>query len=212
MLHPGLILANNRPDLGPTTPIRNRREALSNVPSCNCRVEHTTYASYPILQVAECGRLLELRLLPRLRRTGDGALAATDIDRRLTTANERRPDKKPNWKKAKCWSAVRERQKQYRAEWNKAPPARFKREPPGRSSGAIATSGSQVSFQIARIKTFQTHKQTPTLTPKILRASARPEVSPTPSNVTRNRGAAGQPHCADHAMTHAGPYDSISDT
>ncbi|MGB8895685.1 MAG: hypothetical protein WCD13_15475, partial [Pseudolabrys sp.] len=67
-------------------------------------MEHTTYASYPILQVAECGRLLELRLLPRLRRTGDGALAATDIDRRLATANERAPIK-TKLKKAKCWLA-----------------------------------------------------------------------------------------------------------
>ena len=47
---------------------------------------------------------------------------------------------------------------------------------------------------------------------KKLRASARPEVSPTPSYVIRNRGAAARSHCADHSMTRTGPYDSISDT
>src|SRR5262249_17525032 len=49
-------------------------------------------------------------------------------------------------------------------------------------------------------------------TSKGLRASARLEVSPTPSNVIRNRGAAGQTQCADYSMTHTGPYDAISDT
>jgi hypothetical protein len=43
-------------------------------------------------------------------------------------------------------------------------------------------------------------------------AAARLEVPPTPSFVIRNRGAAGQPHCARYSMTHTGPYDAISDT
>ena len=74
---------------------------------------------------------------------------------------------------------------------------------------------SQVRIELARRKNFPAHTNNrfqKTSRLKKLRASARPEVSPTPSYVIRNRGAAAQSHCADHSMTHTGPYDSISDT
>jgi hypothetical protein len=73
---------------------------------------------------------------------------------------------------------------------------------------------SQVRFELAR-QNFSSAYEQPTSKNsalKKLRASARPEVSPTPSCVTRNRGAAARSHCADHSMTRTGPYDSISDT
>jgi hypothetical protein len=44
------------------------------------------------------------------------------------------------------------------------------------------------------------------------RASAKPEVSPTPSVVNRNRGAVERSHIAHHPMTRTGPYDAIFDT
>ena len=88
------------------------------------------------------------------------------------------------------------------------PPARQKRTRPGRNSGATATSGSRPP-QNNTTKFFQ---RAVTSTTKSLRASARLEVSPTPSFAITNRGAAGQPHCARYSMTHTGPYDAISDT
>ena len=49
-------------------------------------------------------------------------------------------------------------------------------------------------------------------TPQMPRASARLEVSPTPSVVIGNRGATEQLHRARRATTHPGPYDAIFET
>lgn len=69
----------------------------------------------------------------------------------------------------------------------------------------------QVGIKLTRIENFKARAN---LAPDIKkqRASARPEASPTPSNVIPNRGAAEQSRCANHSMTHTGPYDAISDT
>ena len=111
--------------------------------------------------------------------------------------------------------AARERQKKCAVEWKEArPPAKSKKERRGRNSGAHATNVSSPHRTNAS-QNFSTAHEQPTSKNsalKKLRASARPEVSPTPSCVIRNRGAAARSHCADHSMTRTGPYDSISDT
>jgi hypothetical protein len=94
------------------------------------------------------------------------------------------------------------------------PPAKSKKERRGRNSGAHATNVSSPHRTNAS-QNFSTAHEQPTSKNsalKKLRASARPEASPTPSYVIRNRGAAARSHCADHPMTRTGPYDSISDT
>jgi hypothetical protein len=48
--------------------------------------------------------------------------------------------------------------------------------------------------------------------PETRRASARLSVSPTPSVVIRNRGAAEQSLRADFPVTRTGPYDAIFDS
>jgi len=60
------------------------------------------------------------------------------------------------------------------------------------------------SHHLARAKDSRASQNT-------LRASAKPEVSPTPSAITRNRGAVKQPRCARHSMARTGPYDAIFD-
>jgi hypothetical protein len=69
------------------------------------------------------------------------------------------------------------------------PPARSKRERRGRNIGALATSALR-PLQNNEHQSLFTRTQTSSRSLKRLRASARLEISPTPSKVIPNRGAA----------------------
>src|SRR4029078_3361190 len=127
---------------------------------------------------------------------------------RSSRAHPRRLPKRKKGQAPASSPRVNPRQNAQLSEKKRKPPAKLKRGRPGRNSGATATSGSRPP-QNNTTKFFQ---RAVTSTTKSLRASARLEVSATPSFVIPNRGAAGQPHCARYSMTHTGPYDAISDT
>jgi hypothetical protein len=78
-------------------------------------MEHTTYAGYPVLQVADRGRLLELPLLLCLR---------LDWSRRpmsqLISASALQQQARQIKKPSAGQRAARARQKKHRTEWNKA--------------------------------------------------------------------------------------------
>lgn len=85
-------------------------------------------------------------------------------------------------------------------------PEKSKREQLGRNSGVTVTSGSKPPRN-----NFSAHAERQANNKKFEGVGETLSLADA-LDCHRNRGAAGQPHCARYSMTHTGPYDAISDT